>query len=367
MAKAASTIPSAKFDTELVPGQIKGAMKTAEASEKSGLWMVPLGAIRRIDGFNVRIETPDYESHRESIAQSIVTNGFYPNKPLAGYVAQVEGEPCVFITDGYTRLSAAELAVERGAELDKLPIILKPATENMVDLTVALVQDNEGRPLTPFEKAIVVKRLISYGAEKTDIASRLSITERYVSDLEVLAGAPAKVRKMVIDGKIAPTEAIKQLRKDPAKAAEKLQKAVDTAAAEGKSRASAKHVEDDGDEDVKHVTMKKTVSKGGQQREIYTYKLKGGQKVPKGTIETVLNVDNGSFWREPEDLDDAAEGDVVITKSVTITLTIQQAAAETDSGDAPSGEDIDSSLDGDDKESGADDAAGGDGDGSEGL
>lgn len=329
-------------------------MKAAEATEKSGLWQVPVAQIKRLDGYNVRIQTPDYEAHVEALAASIAANGFYANKPLAGYVAKEDGENIIYITDGYSRLSAVELAIERGAEIERLPVILKPQTENLIDLTVALDQDNAGRPLTVFERAIVVKRLISFGAEPAEIATRLNITERYVSDLVVLAGAPAKVRQLLISGKIAPTEAIKQLRKNPEKAGDTLTAAVAAAAAEGKSKASAKHVADDGEDDEnKNVSVTTKVTKG-KQLDKAVYRLKGGEKVRKGLLESILNVDGGAWWREAEDLDDAQEGDVIITQTIEITIVVKKdpPEGETDSGDAPTDEEVDSALGDDDGDDG---------------
>lgn len=333
-------VPTASFSTELTPGSIKGAMKTAGGNEKSGLWLVPVGAIRRIPDFNVRVITEDYEAHKDDIAKSIFANGFYPDKPLSGYIAKGEGDEdsVIMLTDGYTRLGAVELAIERGAEIERIPVIVKPQTDNLIDLTVALLQGNEGRPLTPYEKAIIVKRLLGYNMPEPEIAARLGMTERYVSDLKVLIGAPVRVRDMVIRGKVSSTEAIKQLRKDPKKAVDRLVAAVETATASGKSRATAKHVDDGEGGDSESVTSETKV-KGGKAKTKFVFRLKGGEKIRKGAIEQILQVAEGSWWREPEDLDDAKEGEVIVTETITISLLIERAApeeaeGETDSGDA---------------------------------
>jgi hypothetical protein len=96
---------------------------------------------------------------------------------------------------------------------------------------------------------VVVQRLANMKGEgdgplftKADIARKLSITERYIDDLNILVAAPAKVRTAVLEGSIASTLAIQELRRDPKKAEERLMGAVTKAKAAGKTKATRKHV-----------------------------------------------------------------------------------------------------------------------------
>lgn len=50
-------------------------------------------------GLNVRMHTPEYETHIAAITQPIMENGYYPNKPIVGFVAREEGENVIYITD----------------------------------------------------------------------------------------------------------------------------------------------------------------------------------------------------------------------------------------------------------------------------
>lgn len=325
-------IPSGTFELEINAGKTAPAMKAAEATTPAGYYLVPPANIRRIPGFNARIATPDYEAHVAEIADSIRENGFYRNKPLGGYVGEEDGENVIFLTDGYSRLKAVELLIEQGVEIDKVPVFLKPSSDNIIDLTVALDRDNQGRPLTIFERAIVVKRLTGFNVETGEIARRLGITDRYVTDLIVLAGAPPKVRNLVITGKVSATEAIKQLRKDSGKATERLTNAVKTAEAEGKDKASAKHVEAAEEGETEHHKVSTKVSKGKQVDEA-VWRFKGGDKVRKGSITDILTLAGGDWWREAEDLDDADEDDVIVTRPLSIRIVVTQdpqESAETD-------------------------------------
>ncbi|HLP67786.1 MAG TPA: ParB N-terminal domain-containing protein, partial [Rhizobium sp.] len=248
MAKAPKmTLPAADFAPTLEAGKLKAV--TSVATGKDSEYMIPVGQLRVLPGFNVRVrETNDYRAHLEGLKQSIRENGFYANKPLAGFIGKEDDEDVIYVTDGHTRLEAVQEIndedVDGKESVESLPVILKPAGSNIADLTIALVQDNNGRPLTPYEMGIVVKRLAGMtDAEgnalytKGDIARKLSVTERYIDDLNVLVDAPAKVRTAVLEGSVSSTLAIQELRRNPKKAEERLTKAVEKAKAEGKKKA----------------------------------------------------------------------------------------------------------------------------------
>lgn len=253
MAKAPKmTLPSDTLDLTLEAGKRKAI--TAAATGKGEAFNVKVDQLRTIPGFNVRIrETEDYRQHVEELKQSIRENGFYPNKPLAGYIGKDGDDDVIFVTDGHTRLEAVqeinEEDVDGNESLETVPVILKPADASINDLTIALVQDNNGRPLLPYEMGIVVRRLQNAKDgegnplfSKADIARKLSITERYIDDLNVLVSAPAKVRNAVLAGEVAATLAIQELRKNPKKAEERITTAVSKAKASGKTKATKKHL-----------------------------------------------------------------------------------------------------------------------------
>lgn len=238
-------MPETEFNTELTRGNLKAAMAAAEATNPHALWQVPYDKIRILPGFNTRIRTPEYLAHVEWVTNSIIENGFDQGKTLEGFVARENDEEVIFITDGHTRYEAAGNARERGTPIETLPIVIKPKGTTMEDLTVALVTANSGRPLTPLETAIVVKRLIGYGLDEKTVAKRLGFTEKYVGDLLVLIEAPKQVRDMIATGRISSTLALQTIAKHGAKAAEKLKAAVAKAEASGKKKATGKHVEGD--------------------------------------------------------------------------------------------------------------------------
>ncbi len=224
---------------EMVQGLTKAGMAAAEASKRD-IWYVPIANLTVLDKFNVRTEDDDYKEHVESVARSIHENGFRPAKALSVYVT-TNNE--IVVTDGHTRLRAAKMVNESmGGEIENLPCIAAPRGTSMEDLTVALVTDNSGKPLTPLEKAEVIKRLQGYGMEPKKIAERLDITIGTVNNALTLAGAPAAVRKMVRDGKVSASSATAAVREHGKESVETLESAIQAAEKSGKKKATAKQI-----------------------------------------------------------------------------------------------------------------------------
>lgn len=224
---------------QFFPGAVK---KATEGCKSSDLWKVPPAQLRRHPGFNVRQQNEDYDSRVRALADSMKENGYYADKPMAGYVAR-EGEAnIIIITDGHTRLDAVELAISEGAQIEVVPVVTKPAGTSMEDLTVALVTGNTGSPLKPYEVAIVCKRLVDYGMDEETIARRLGYTPTHVQNLLLLMAAPAAIRNMVAKDKISASLAVDMLKKHGPAAADVLKAASKEAGDAGGGRVTAKQV-----------------------------------------------------------------------------------------------------------------------------
>lgn len=226
---------------ELTRGNVKLAMKNVAATS-SDLWQVPPDKILFLDGFNLRQNSPEYEAHIEQLAKSIQANGFYQDKPISGYVAvDGAGEQQIFATEGHSRVIATLRAIKMGAPIETIPMVVKPKGTTMEDLTVALVTSNEGKPFTPYEKGLAIKRLLDMGLPISKIATRLGFSGQYCSDMLDLVGAPKQVRDLVVAGTVSATTAVSSIKKHGAKAGEQLAKAVEVAKAAGKSKVTKKH------------------------------------------------------------------------------------------------------------------------------
>ncbi len=245
-------VPAAKFAPEIGAGHVTKAMTAAQAKAAKGEpFMAPLDSINVYDDFNVRVTgTPASEEAMGELVQSIIANGFYNHKPLAVFVATDADANVLYIKDGHRRFEAvsranariAELNAVEGAEqrplIESLPVIASPAG-SLEDMMIEMAQSNTGAPLTMFEKGLLAKRLIDADMAKDDIAARLSMTERHLNNVLLLASAPAKLRDLIVSDQITPTTGLKLMR-DPKTAAAKAADMVKASAAKGKTKAQPK-------------------------------------------------------------------------------------------------------------------------------
>jgi ParB family chromosome partitioning protein len=228
----------------LSPGSIKGAMKAANdgaAGKSRDLWQVPPQKLRVVADLNPRVETPAYLQHVRELADSMKEHGFFQDKPLAGYVAEVDGEDVIYIVEGGSRLRAALLAIEEGAKFNVVPVSVDQKGLNVEDLLVRMVRSNTGRPLSQYEVAIVCKRLARFSWESAQIAAQLGISVQQVENSLLLMGADERVRQLVGAEILAFTYAVEVLKEHGAKAFEFLMKAQEKANAEGKTRITKRH------------------------------------------------------------------------------------------------------------------------------
>ena len=223
------------FDKVLVAGSIKAAMKDTGSGSRD-LWQVPIGQLRVITGLNPRVMNQAYEEHIRSLADSMLSEGFFQDQPLAGYVEKEGESNTIFVYSGHSRLAAAKLANMEGAQIERLPVVVSTQGLSIEDLTVALVRGNGGKSLTYFESAIVCKRLVRYGMELDEIARRTGITVPLVKNRLQLMAAPAPLRELVANEKVSATLAIELLAKHGDKVMDAVKSAIEVAGNEGKTK-----------------------------------------------------------------------------------------------------------------------------------
>lgn len=240
---------------ELTPGNVKTAMKEVGATS-ADLWQVAYEDLHILPGFNVREHDKEWEAHVQNIAVLMAENGYHRDKPMAGYVAVIEGKNRIVVTDGHCRHAAIAVARGMGAEIAKVPVVIKQSGTSAEDLTVALVTSNSGRQLTFFELGTVCKRLQGYGWDEKQIAKRLNFTKTYVDDLLFLQACPADIRKLVQDGAVSAYTAVATVRKHGDKALAVLTGAVQKAAEAGKAKATDKHLAPDWKKECKKAGTK---------------------------------------------------------------------------------------------------------------
>jgi ParB family chromosome partitioning protein len=236
----------ADFTATITPGVLKEAMKAAGASS-GDLWKLPFDELRIIEGFNLRVRTPQYQAKVEEYAELLASEGWLAHEPMKGLVQHDEetGKNLVYIFDGHTRLLALPLAnAKREAMglplISDVTVIAIPSKKNgkepisIADLTVAMIQANMSNPHTAYELAIACKRLADDQVPNSQIAKRLSLSTEWVKCLLLLMSAPKELRARVASEALTVTLAVQLLKDHGDEAAEMVEDAAAEKEAQGK-------------------------------------------------------------------------------------------------------------------------------------
>lgn len=231
----------------MVPGNIKAGMK-AIGTQKD-MWRVDLRKTHIVDGLNPRVKDAIYWAGIEELKESIKKHGWMPDKPLAGYIANIGGESvCVIVEGGRRRDAGLLLLAEMDPELaDKylVPVVTKGNGTSELDMQYGLAQGNSGVPFRPYELACLIKRLeTQYGQSDAQILEGLTglVSAAHLPKLKMISAAPEEIAAMVLSEELSVTEAYDMMVKHGDKAVEVLQKAKALATATGAKKITAKHM-----------------------------------------------------------------------------------------------------------------------------
>lgn len=203
-----------------------GVLKRADA------YKVRYQDIHVADGFNAREHNARLQAHIGEIADFIMAGGQLPPIEVEPHADGVG----VVIVDGHCRHAAYGIAIKAGDAIEWIEV--KQFTGDAADRTARIVTSNEGLKLTQLETAAVYKRLRDeHGMRPEEIADKVNKTRQHVDQLLHLADAPEAVQRMVADGAVSATEAMKLARKHGAAAADILTEQVGQA---GGKRVTAK-------------------------------------------------------------------------------------------------------------------------------
>jgi len=208
------------------------------ATGRSDLYRMPPDQILIKTEWNSRNDAdPENEAHIEALATSIMEVGV--KQPLTIY--QDDGK--FYVSDGHCRLKAVMRAISRGAEIVAVPVMMEDRYSSEADRVFSQIVRNGGKPLAPIEQGRVFKRMLAFGWTVADIAKRSGINPQWVKELLELQASTAEIQDMINTGRISSTLAIQTLKSEGVGATEALTKAVRTAEAEGRTRATKKHID----------------------------------------------------------------------------------------------------------------------------
>lgn len=222
---------SQHFTLELNPGNLKEGMK-ANGATSNDLWKYPVKNLRPIEGFNVRVKNAAYWARVHRYADSMIEDGYWSHKPMAGYIGRDKetGEEFFFFTAGYTRRDAIDVANSKlppDKQIEFVTVVAHPGkTITRSKLNALLITENDSAKLEAYEAAVVVKRMLSDGDSVEEIARQVQYSTEWVDSLLLLAAAPTELQLMVVDDVISPTFAIETIKEHGDKALTVLQEAL---------------------------------------------------------------------------------------------------------------------------------------------
>lgn len=214
----------------------------ADANAKSqDLWMVNPNLLYVQPGYNPRVQNRVYFEGVRLLAEEMKVKGFRKDKPIAAYIAKIDGVDRLVVQDGHRRTASVQLAISEGADIQAVPVVLIERNQDMKALTLGLLHANDGAPFSTYEKAILVKRLKALDMADKDIAVEMRITAAAVGQLYTLATAPDTIQKLVETGQVSAYAAIDAIKEHGDEAQGVLEGRVSTANSKGQKRATAKH------------------------------------------------------------------------------------------------------------------------------
>lgn len=186
--------------------QIKSANVPATADviklDENRVDYFPLSMFAVKAGYNLRMFDSAADADDKLFLGQITAAGRV-NTPLVCRV--VDGK--LEIMEGHRRYFAACEAEKTGAvrPFPNLPVRGAPAGMTETARTYDLFVSNSGKPLSPIERAIGVKRLLEQGEKPAVIAAKCGIGKQWVMDLAKMADMPAFLARAVYAGNIKST------------------------------------------------------------------------------------------------------------------------------------------------------------------
>jgi ParB/RepB/Spo0J family partition protein len=153
--------------------------------------------------YNVRdLSTPEAKDKLAELKESIRANGV--KVPLE---VRFDGTD-VYVVSGHRRHAAVMELIAEGEPIETVLTIHEAKGTNDAERVLNLVTSNSGEPLKPLEVAEVVRRLVAFGWDNTQIAKRLgwksaSSVNQYLDMLALPEGVKEHVRRDEISASLA--------------------------------------------------------------------------------------------------------------------------------------------------------------------
>lgn len=186
---------------------LRGLNRTSDSVSKTDLFLVEVNLLQEEAGFNVRDtfdpnywDRPEVKAHIEGFAQSYQLGRTVP--PMT--VKVKDGVP--YIRAGAHRLRGLKLAIENGAQIKKIAVVEVGGDE--IEENLLLINENEGRPLTPLALAVIYGRFAAWGWKNETIAKEVNKTSEHVRQTVKLLELPLALKQKINENLISASYAL---------------------------------------------------------------------------------------------------------------------------------------------------------------
>ncbi len=161
--------------------------------------------------YNIReLDAPDEREALDELKEQIRESGV--RVPLE---VRLAGED-VLIVAGHRRHKVVMELIRDGVEIETVPIIHEPKWASDAERDLSLITSNSGKPLSPMQKAEVVRRLLAHGWDEKKIAAKIGVTDNTVRRFIEMLALPEAVKEQVKQGDVSATLAVKTVKNLPA-------------------------------------------------------------------------------------------------------------------------------------------------------
>jgi hypothetical protein len=133
-----------KTNQAMVTAAIKTESKKAQPElEKKNYVMVPVSLIVIDEKLNPREDYGNIDELMASIAENGIRNA------VKGF--QKDGK--IYLREGFRRMRAVKLAIEKGFQIDRVPMLLEERAMTEQERTLEFLINNDGKPFTMLEQS----------------------------------------------------------------------------------------------------------------------------------------------------------------------------------------------------------------------
>lgn len=220
-------------DQQVQPAEANTSTK--QFSRGGDTFKVPISRIRVEEGFNQRDDANFGDI--DELASNIQEQGQLA--PGFGYIDKDSGN--VILTAGHRRLKAFHVIAGRTNEEPTMLIRFSP--KDRKSRLMLQFAENVKQANTDWDKAQIIKGLLSEGMENGEIIQKLGMKAPTFYALKKLLEQPESVQERLRKGEISGTvvNALARVNKDADALAAAVEQTVNTAQASGKKKATARH------------------------------------------------------------------------------------------------------------------------------